>query len=105
MAYKKNSNDLRESPSFRLIEILQRLGCKIDCSDPYIKNIKQINEVKKLNNINLISINQKNLKKYDAAILITNHDNFKYKLIEKYSKIVIDTRNSFSESSKKVYKA
>ena len=105
MAYKKNSNDLRESPSFRLIEILQKLNCKIDCSDPYIKNIEQINEVKKVNNVNLITINKKNLKKYDAVILITDHDNFKYKLIEKYSKIVIDTRNSFSESSKKVYKA
>lgn len=105
MAYKKNSNDLRESPSFRMIDILKKKKCRIDIADPYVTNINIVNEIKYIKNIKLIKITKNALEKYDAVILITDHNKFNYKLIEKYAKIIIDTRNSFNNSLKKVYKA
>lgn len=105
MAYKKDSSDLRESPSFKIIELLKKKNFIVHCSDPMIKNINEIDEVEKIDNLKLIKINKFNIKKYAAVILITNHQRFNYKLIEKYAKIIIDTRNSFNSALKKVYKA
>lgn len=105
MAYKKNSNDLRESPSFRMIDILKKKKCHVDFADPYVTNINMVNEVKNIKNTKLIKVTKNALKNYDAVILITDHDQFNYKLIEKHAKIIIDTRNSFNNSLEKVYKA
>ena len=105
MAYKKDSSDLRESPSFKIIELLKKRNFIVHCADPMIKNINEIDEVEKIDNLKLIKINKFNIKKYAAVILVTNHQRFNYKLIEKYAKIIIDTRNSFNNALKKVYKA
>lgn len=64
-----------------------------------------VNEVKNIKNTKLIKVTKNALKNYDAVILITDHDQFNYKLIEKHAKIIIDTRNSFNNSLEKVYKA
>ena len=52
-----------------------------------------------------IELNAKNLKKFDASILVTDHDNFDYNLIKKNSKIIIDCRNRFKEKLNKIYLA
>ena len=52
-----------------------------------------------------IILNANNLKKCDASILVTDHDNFDYNLIKKYSKIIVDCRNRLKEKSNKIYLA
>ena len=52
-----------------------------------------------------IILNVRNLKKFDASILVTDHDNFDYNLIKKYSKIIVDCRNRFTEKLNKIYLA
>ena len=84
LAYKKNINDDRESPAYKLISLLiKKYNCKISFYDPYIiskkLNLKNFNEKR-------ILISKKNLKKFDLVILMTDHDKFNYKMIHKYSK-------------------
>ena len=98
LSYKKNVDDMRESPSIEIIKLLKSKGSNVSYSDPYFK------EFPKLRNSNFrmknVIINEKNLSNADAVILITDHDNFDYKLIKKFSSLIIDTRGKYIPSSK-----
>ena len=68
----------------------------VDFSDPHIK-LKGDKYIQKIfGRSKLIKINKNNLLNYDCVILVTDHDDFDYKLITRYSKILIDTRNRIS---------
>ena len=97
LAYKKNIDDLRESPSLELIELLLEKGAHVDYSDPFIAETHKTRK----NNFNMksISINKESLNSFNLAILATDHDDFDYKLIEKESKLIIDTRGKFKVSN------
>ena len=90
-AYKKNIDDWRESPTVKIISKLEKFY-NVTYYDPYIPEIfinsKPFLSVKKLNYINL--------KNYSGIVISTDHDCFDYNKILKYSKIIFDTRNSFS---------
>jgi len=87
LAYKKNIEDLRESAGIKIMTSLLKKKYFLEYSDPYVKS-EVINRVRKKS----IKINKKNIKKFDCVILVTDHDKYNYKLITKYSKILIDTR-------------
>jgi UDP-N-acetyl-D-glucosamine dehydrogenase len=97
LAYKKNIDDLRESPSLELIELLLEKGAHVDYSDPFIAETHKTRK----NDFNMksISINKESLNSFNLAILATDHDDFDYKLIEKESKLIIDTRGKFKVSN------
>ena len=96
LAYKKNIDDVRESPALKLIDILINLGSKVMYSDPYIKEMPKTRRYDFL--IKNIDLSPKNLSIFDAVILVTDHDQFNYDMIKKYSDIVIDTRARFTKS-------
>ena len=96
VAYKKNINDCRESPAFKMIEILKKKNNKVDYSDPFFPKIPKTRKYN-FQNMRCIKINKNNLKKYDAVILVTDHDLFDYKLIQENSKLVIDTRSRYND--------
>lgn len=92
IAYKKNINDDRESPAYKLIEILsKKYNCKISYHDPFIDNAKKFN----VKNFNTKSINltKNNLKSYDYGIIVTDHDSLNYKKLKKDIKFIFDTRD------------
>lgn len=101
MSYKKDSDDIRESPSIKILSLLKNKNVNVSYHDPYV------NEVKKLRKYDIraksIDINQINLKKQDLVVLLTNHSSFDYDFILKYSKIIIDTKGVFKKSSKIYY--
>jgi len=103
VSYKRNSDDMRESPSIRIISILKKYNCKIFFSDPFFKNKLKLKNLEQKIPAKGIILNAKNLKKFDASILVTDHDNFNYNLIEKYSKIIVDCRNRFKKKLNKIY--
>ena len=105
LSYKKNTNDLRESPSFRLIKLLKKYKCRITCADPFLEKLDQKELIKNKQINNITEISKKNLKENDAVIIVTNHDKFSYSLIKKHAQIVIDTRNSFKYKNDKIYNA
>ena len=98
LSYKKNIDDLRESSSLKLINLLYKNNYKnISFSDPHIKNINSRNFNHRIKNIKLT---KKNLEKFDLVILMTDHDKFKYDLIYKNSRSIIDTRGRFKIDAK-----
>ncbi len=100
VAYKKNIDDMRESPALEFINILTKKKIKTDYHDPYINYIKSRKLNKKFKSVSL-----KNINKYDVIFLITDHDCFNYNYILKNSKLIIDTRNKFKKEIKgKVFK-
>ena len=104
LAYKKDVDDIRESPSLKLIELLQENAATVDYSDEYVKEIPELRKYKF--NKRSVKLNEKNLSKYDLVLLATDHSYFDYEFIQKHSKIIVDTRNAFKDfNNKKIYKA
>ena len=103
LAYKKNIDDLRESPSLVIIEKLLDLGADIQYSDPYFNQIPPTRKYK----LELRSkpINAKILNDSDIVLLVTDHDDYDYDLILKEAKIIIDTRGRFNSDNDKIVKA
>ena len=98
IAYKKNIEDTRESAAIKLIQKFSNKNVKVDFYDPYKKSeyifIKNKKKLFKSINFSIQEIN-----KYDVVILLTDHDNLKYNIIKKYSKILIDTRNKLKRKN------
>ncbi len=84
VAYKKDIDDIRESPALKIMELLQFKGAKISYHDPYVK---EFNSQKSL------ELNTENLKNQDAIVITTDHSNVDYELIGKHARLIIDTRN------------
>ena len=104
LAYKKDIDDLRESPSLKLIELLQKHGALVHYNDDYVTSIPKLRKYSF--NKKSVKITPSNLKKYDLILLSTDHSYYDYGMILKNSRIVIDTRNGFGKlKSKKIYKA
>lgn len=106
VAYKKDIDDMRESPSLKLIDILQSKGAKVDYHDPFIPKLPPTRKYKF--EMKSVKLDKKTLEKYDLAILSTDHSNFDYKLIAEHANIILDTRNVFKKNGildKKIYKA
>ncbi len=95
-AYKKNVDDMRESPSLKLIEILREKGAEVDYNDPYIPVLPK---TRKYNfKMNSVELTAENIAKYDLVLLSTDHDDYKehLSLIHTNAKAILDTRNLFA---------
>ena len=91
MAYKKNIDDIRESPSLDILYLLNKYKSRVEYFDPYIPNFI-FNKVKKTS---LNDLNSEVLKRFDAVIILTDHSSVDYKLIKNNSKLIVDTRNVY----------
>jgi len=92
LAYKKDIDDLRESPSVELVELLRQKGAKVDYNDPYIpKTHKQ-----RQHNLGMTSkkLSAKMLTGYDVVLISTDHTDYDYDWIVKNAKLIVDTRNA-----------
>lgn len=87
LAYKKNSGDIRESPSQRLTELLLEGGAQVQALDPHVDVRMWPNNVERLDSL------QTALEKSEIVILVTDHDDFDYSMINNSSVPVLDTRN------------
>lgn len=94
IAYKKNVDDMRESPSLKLIELIEARGAHVDYFDPYIPVIPMTREHAELAGRKSVSLDAKTIAGYDAVLIATDHDNVDYKLVVDSAKVVVDTRNA-----------
>ncbi|WP_445495598.1 nucleotide sugar dehydrogenase [Photorhabdus sp. SF281] len=103
IAYKKNVDDMRESPSVHIMEKLRDLGANVEYSDPHVPVFPKMRE----HHFNLISqpVTEKSLKEFDCVILATDHDKFNYEFIINNAKLVVDTRGKYSPNHQNVIKA
>ena len=91
MAYKKNIDDIRESPSLDILYLLNKYKSKVEYFDPYIPNFI-FNKRKKTS---LNDLNSDVIKKFDAVIILTDHSNVDYELIKNNANLILDTRNVY----------
>ena len=94
VAYKKNIDDLRESPALRIMEIIKELGGRVAYHDPYLPEIGPTREHAALQGMQSVPFDEATVSKFDAAIITTDHDNVDYNKLVKWSKLVVDTRNA-----------
>ncbi len=92
LAYKKDIDDTRESPSLKLIELLTQKGADVDYNDPFIPRTRKMRmyDLKKES----VPITKSTLRKYDCVVIATDHSSYDYELIVKHSSLVVDTRNA-----------
>ena len=91
VAYKKNVDDMRESPSLKIINLLIQEGAKVEYHDPLISQIPKTREY----NYNLRSKPLKDIGDFDCVLILTDHDSIDYTNIVKKSNLIIDTRGRF----------
>lgn len=103
IAYKKNIDDMRESPSVRLMELLQMKGALIDYSDPYLPTFPRMRE--HYFDLESIPISAESISAYDCVLIATNHDAFDYELIQKHANLIVDTRGVFNRQFTNVVRA
>ena len=96
IAYKKNVDDMRESPSLKLLELYKEKGAIVDYNDPYIP------EIPKLRHYNLdmksIPLTKETVSSYDAVVISTDHSDYDYQWLYSHARLIIDTRNAMGVS-------
>lgn len=95
LAYKPDIDDVRESPSLELIELLREKGAHVDYNDPYISATHKQRRYDLQMKSKPLSATM--LKTYDAVLISTNHSNYDYNWIVKHSQLLIDTRNATAD--------
>ena len=90
LAYKKDIDDLRESPSLTIIELLQTAGAEVAYNDPYFPRVGRGRKY----NLNMMSAPLDDLQKYDCVLIVTDHSDYDYARIVREARLVVDTRNA-----------
>lgn len=90
VAYKKDIDDLRESPALTIIELLRKRGAIVSYNDPYFARVGHGRHY----DLNMENTPLENLEQYDAVLIVTDHSDYDYPRIVAESKLVIDTRNA-----------
>jgi UDP-N-acetyl-D-glucosamine dehydrogenase len=99
VAYKKDVDDLRESPSLKLLELLTARGAKLDYNDPYFPALHKMRHYD-FSSLRSIDLTPAALGSYDCVLIATDHTAYDYDMIVASSKIVIDTRNATRKVTK-----
>ena len=90
MAYKKDIDDLRESPSLTVIELLREEGAEVLYNDPYFPTVGKGRHY----NLNMTCTSLEQLEQYDCVLIMTDHSDYDYNTIVSQSKLVVDSRNA-----------
>lgn len=90
VAYKRDVDDLRESPSLAIIELMRRSGAVVSYNDPYFARVGRGRHY----DLNMENTPLENLGQYDVVLIITNHSDYDYARIVAESQLVVDTRNA-----------
>ncbi|HKE25221.1 MAG TPA: nucleotide sugar dehydrogenase, partial [Bryobacteraceae bacterium] len=90
VAYKRDIDDLRESPALTIIEELQRRGAQVSYNDPYFPKVGRGRKY----NLQMTCAPLENLGQYDCVLIVTDHSDYDYRRIVKESQLIVDSRNA-----------
>jgi UDP-N-acetyl-D-glucosamine dehydrogenase len=90
IAYKRDIDDLRESPSLTIIELLQKRGAHVEYNDPFFPTVGEGRKYK----LNMVSTPLDRLPEFDCVVIVTDHSMYDYAAIVRQSRLVVDTRNA-----------
>jgi UDP-N-acetyl-D-glucosamine dehydrogenase len=108
IAYKKNVDDLRESPTLKLVDLLERRGAQVSYHDPFVPEVPRSREHPELAGRRSVALTADNLRGFNVVLISTDHDNVDYGLVVEHSPLVIDARNACARAgiaSEKIVKA
>ncbi|MDH0957196.1 UDP-N-acetyl-D-glucosamine 6-dehydrogenase [Pseudomonas chengduensis] len=103
IAYKKNVDDMRESPSVEIMELIQAKGGIVAYSDPHVPSFPEMRE----HHFDLSSevLTAENIASFDAVVLATDHERFDYELIRAHARLIVDTRGKYRIPHANIIKA
>jgi UDP-N-acetyl-D-glucosamine dehydrogenase len=96
LAYKKNVDDMRESPSLELITILRQRKADVDYHDPYIKEVPFDRHHVEFAGMKSVTLSPVAIAAYDCVLIATDHDSVDYDMVLENAKLVVDTRNAMA---------
>ena len=103
IAYKKNVDDMRESPAIEILHKLQGAGARVEYSDPFIPAIPRLRRGEF--RLSSVALSASSLKRYDAVLLVTDHDGVDYPFILKHARLIVDTRGVYRRRHSRVVRA
>ncbi|MBN3563572.1 nucleotide sugar dehydrogenase [Aliamphritea spongicola] len=103
IAYKKNVDDMRESPSVEIMELLEEKGAVVSYSDPHVPEFPKMREHSF--DLKSVVLSQESLAEYDAVVLATDHDAFDYEMIAAHAPLLVDTRGKYRMPQNNIIKA
>lgn len=103
ISYKKNIDDMRESPSVFLMERLRDDGASVEYSDPHVLNFPKMREHKF--ELSSVDLTPERIYSYDCVVLATDHDRFDYDMILRHARLLVDTRGKYRQASPNLVKA
>ncbi len=101
LAYKPNVDDMRESPTFHILDLLEKYGAKADYYDSYLPVVGPTREHAHWAGVKSVNWDKNTVSGYDAVIISTNHSDINYKELASWSDCIIDTRNAMKDISGK----
>ena len=96
LAYKKNVPDIRESPSLKLIELIEERGGSASYYDPHVPEIPPTREYGAFKGRPSVAWREADIRAFDAVLIATDHDDVDYAALAAWSPLIVDTRNAFS---------
>lgn len=103
IAYKKNVDDMRESPSVEVMELLRDSGAEVAYSDPHVPVFPKMREHKFV--LSSVALTPESIASYDAVVLTTDHSKFDYDMIRANAQVVIDSRGVYRATAENIVKA
>jgi len=103
IAYKKNIDDMRESPAVELMSLLMERGARVDYSDPHVPVFPRMR--KYAFEAESVPLSAEVLAGYDVVLIATDHDAFDYDLVLRHAKLVVDTRGRYDEPAPNIVRA
>jgi UDP-N-acetyl-D-glucosamine dehydrogenase len=98
LAYKKNVPDIRESPTFKLMELLEHRGATVEFHDPHVSKIPPTREHANYTGRKSVALSSEVLEGFDAVLISTDHDAVDYALIHDHARLIVDTRNVMAKN-------
>ena len=95
-AYKKNVDDVRESPALKLMELIDERGGLCEFHDPHVAQLPPTRRHPRLSGKRSVGLDAQTLAQFDAVLVATDHDDMDYATVAKEARLIVDTRNVFS---------
>jgi UDP-N-acetyl-D-glucosamine dehydrogenase len=93
VAYKKDVDDVRESPALEIMELLQERGAELSYSDPYVPRLHRMRHYD-FSHMSSVPLDETTLREFDLVLITTDHTDVDYQSVVDYSSVVVDTRNA-----------
>lgn len=103
IAYKKNVDDMRESPAVEIMEMIREAGANISYSDPHVPVFPKMREHRF--DLSSVTLTPESLEDFDAVVLATDHIKFDYAMIRQHARLIIDSRGVFRDAADHIVKA